>query len=450
VASLTMCIPPDKLRSDWLNPSSVVNEMSQKGNERAVDRRKFVRMIAASTFGATMWRRSRAYTFANATQVVGANERIGIGLIGCGGRGTHLARVVRGLAEKGENVQIVAVCDIYRPRLERASKEFNAKAYMDPRELVTDKDVDAVIVATPDRLHVFNSLEAVKAGKDVYCEKPLTHWQQFELLKQLVREVKARERVFQVGTQGLSDSIWHQAAELIKQGAIGKPLHAQCGYFRHGDWGERGMPIDDPNAKPGPDLNWDAFLADAPRRPFDVSRFFRWRMYMDYAGGPCTDLYPHCLTPVIKALGVTFPKSVAAIGGKYRYDGEREVPDTFDMLIQYPEGITVIVLGTIANEWGIPTLIRGEDATMLFEGPGIIIQPQSGVKKERLEIKRERDGSDAEHMRNFIECIRTRQKPYSDIDLGYHVQTALIMGMLSFIHSKVAHFDAQTETIKLA
>ncbi|MEJ7614284.1 MAG: Gfo/Idh/MocA family oxidoreductase [Candidatus Fervidibacter sacchari] len=423
----------------------------QKQN-RNVNRRKFLGTLSASTASALMWRKSKTYSLAGGPGIVGANERIGIGLIGCGGRGTHLARVVTELRDRGEKVDVVAVCDIYRPRLERAAKAFNAKPYMDAKELVNDKNVDAVIVATPDRLHVFNSLDAVRAGKDVYCEKPLTHWQQFDLLKELVREVRARRCVFQVGTQWLSDSVWHQACELIRQGAIGKPVHAQTGYFRQGDWGERGMPIDDPNAKPGPDLLWDAFLADAPKRPFDVSRFFRWRMYMDYAGGPCTDLYPHCLTPLLKALsgaGVTFPKTVVAIGGKYRYDGEREVPDTFDLLIQYPEGLTVAVLGTIANEWGLPTLIRGYDATMLFEGPGIVIQPQRGVKRERVEVKRERAGSDHEHMRNFFECVRTRQKPYSDIELGYYVQTALIMGMLSYLHGKVATFDPETETIKL-
>jgi predicted dehydrogenase len=407
-------------------------------DDGAMTRRRFLGAVAASSMSA-----------AGGLQTLGTSERIGIGLIGCGGRGTHLARVVKDLKGRGEGIDLVAVCDIYRPRLERAAKEFNAKPYSDARELIEDKDVDAVIVATPDRLHAFNALDAVRAGKDVYCEKPLTHWQQFDLLKQLVREVRERGIVFQVGTQWLSDSVWHQAADLIKQGAIGKPVHAQTGYFRHGDWGERGMPIEDPNAKPGPDLSWDAFLADAPKRPFDPSRFFRWRMYMDYAGGPCTDLYPHCLAPIVKALGVTFPKAVVAVGGKYRYDEEREVPDTFDMLIQYPEGITVAVLGTIANEWGLPSLIRGYDATMLFEGPGIVIQPQSGVKKERIEVKRERGGSDHEHMRNFIECIRTRRKPLSDIELGYYVQTALIMGMLSFLHGKVATFDPQKETINM-
>ena len=133
-------------------------------------------------------------------------------------------------------------------------------------------------MATPDRVHVYNSLEAVRAGKDVYCEKPLTHWQQFDQLKQLVREVRERRSVFQVGAQWTSDPVWLRAADLVKQGYIGKPVHAQCGYFRHGDSGEAGMPIDDPNARPGPDLNWDAWQADAPQRPFTASRFFQWRL----------------------------------------------------------------------------------------------------------------------------------------------------------------------------
>lgn len=379
--------------------------------------------------------------------VFGANERIGIGLIGCGGRGVGLAQTLTELQKVGEQAELVAVCDIYRPRLERAAKTFNAKPYKDHRELLADPSVNAVIIATPDHLHPYQAIDAVIAGKDVYCEKPLTHWRQFQQLKGLVKATHERQRVFQVGTQGLSDSVWHQAAELIKGGAIGKLVHAQTGFFRHGDWGERGMPIDDPNARPGADLDWEGFLADSPKRSFDVSRFFRWRMYLDYAGGPCTDLYPHVLTPLLKALGLTFPKTVVAIGGKYRYDSEREVPDTFDMLIEYPEGVTVAVLGTIANEWGIETVIRGYEATMRFAGSGIVIEPQSGTGKERQEIARTRGASDAEHIRNFLECIRTRQKPYSDIDLNYYAQTALIMGMLSFMEGRVVRFDPQQEKI---
>ncbi|HIE52883.1 MAG TPA: Gfo/Idh/MocA family oxidoreductase [Armatimonadetes bacterium] len=423
-------------------------QLREGGNSSVLTRREFLRTLGAAT--AAGWQAGQIQVRAGEGSAEEAAEPIGVGLIGCGGRGSHLGRVLQQLKQQGERVELVAVCDIYRPRLERAAKNFSAKSYPEAHELVRDPDVDAVVVATPDRLHVHHSLAAVQAGKDVYYEKPLTHWQQFEMLKQLVREARRRQLVFQVGTQFLSDSIWHQAAALIKEGALGKPIHAQTGYFRLGDWGERGMPIDDPNAQPGPDLDWEAFLADAPRRPFSVSRFFRWRMYMDYAGGPCTDLYPHVLTPLVKALGVAFPKTVVAIGGKYRYNGEREVPDTFDMLIEYPEGLSVAVLGTIANEWGLETVIRGGEATLTFRGPGLLIQPQKGVKKERREIARQRGASVQEHLRNFLQCVRTREKPYSDLELNYYVQTALIMAMLSFVEGKAAHFDAAAEEIRLS
>ena len=375
-------------------------------------------------------------------------DRIGVGLIGCGSRGSHLAKVVKQLSEDGEKADVVAVCDIYRPRREKVARRFSARGYRTSSELLEDPRVDAVIVATPDRVHVYNSLEAVRAGKDVYCEKPLTHWRQFDKLKELVREVRDRQTVFQVGAQWASDPFWLKAAELVRQGAIGKPVHAQTGYFRHGDRGERGMRIDDPGAKPGKDLNWDAFQADAPQRPFSVSRYFRWRMYMDYSGGPSTDLYPHPMTRLFKVLGVDFPKKVVAVGGKYVYDGERDVPDTFDLLIEYPEGLTVAVLGTIANETGLDTVVRGTEATLTFEESALVIQPQSATGKPRRRERLRRDVPN--HMGNYLECIRSRGKPNADIEISYRVQVPLMMSMLSFVEGKVACFDASDETIHLS
>jgi len=370
-------------------------------------------------------------------------DRPGIGLIGCGARGSHLAQVVR---ESGQ-AEIVAVCDVYRPRRERAAQRFGASGYASAADLLRDPKVDGVIVATPDRVHVYNALEAVRAGKDVYCEKPLTHWQQFEQLKQLVREVRERRNVFQIGAQWVTDALWLRAADLVKQGAIGRPVHAQCGYFRHGDSGERGMPIDDPNARPGPDLNWDAWQADAPQRPFTVSRLFQWRMYMDYSGGPSTDLYPHPMTRLFKILGANFPNRVVAVGGKYVYDGGRDVPDTFDLLIEYPEHLTVAVLGTICNETGLDTVVRGTEGTLRFEQGGFVIEPQQGSAGRRVAMSIDRHEYD--HMRNFLECMRTRQTPNGDIELGYRVQVPLIMAMRAFTEGKVAYFDAASESIRL-
>jgi predicted dehydrogenase len=244
----------------------------------------------------------------------------------------------------------------------------------------------------------------------------------------------------------------------VQDGLIGRPIHAECGFFRVGDWGERGMPIDDANARPGPDLNWDAFLGDAPKRPFDVSRFFRWRMYEDYAGGPATDLYPHSLTPVVSILGVSLPSKVVATGGKFRYQ-EREVPDTFNILIDYPEDITVAVLGTQGNDdqgtelrgsgERIP-LIRGWEGSLTVEGKQIVFKPVKGTDKKPQTFEIARGEDLIEYWRKFLECCRSRQQDTpSPVDLAYHVQTALQMAMLGFREEKIAKFDSRQQRIIL-
>lgn len=393
-------------------------------------------------------------------QVRGANDRIGVGFIGCGGRsGAHFQAVHWLKTQGNEAVEIVAACDAYRPRLKQRVEGYGGKAYMDHRELLADPNVDVVCIATPDHVHGYQAIDAVKAGKDVYCEKPVTHWRQFDLTKKLAEEVRKSRRVFQLGSQGMHDSAWHQIGKLIQDGLIGKPIHAECGYFRVGDWGERGMPIDDPEARPGPDLDWEAFLGDAPKRPFDVSRFFRWRMYEDYAGGPSTDLFPHSLTPVVHMLGVTMPSTVVATGGKFRYE-EREIPDTFNMLIDYPEGITVAVLGTQGNDYPggtggrgaggrIPT-IRGWEGTLTVEGNEIVFTPAQESKKKAQRMAIDHGEDFVEYWRNFLNCCRRRKtETASPMDLAYHVQTALQMGMMGWKEGKVARFDPAQERIIL-
>jgi predicted dehydrogenase len=390
----------------------------------------------------------------------GANDRLGVGMIGAGGRSRAHIQALGWLKNNGANLEIVAVSDVYRPRMAKAAEACGAKGYMSHQELLADPRVDLVCITTPDHLHGYQAIDAVRAGKDVFCEKPVTHWRQFDLIKRLAAEVKRSDRIFQLGTQGMSDSAWHQMKELVQQGLIGKPIHAECGYFRVGDWGERGMPVDDPNAKPGPDLDWEGFLGDSPKRPYDVSRFFRWRMYEDYAGGPVTDLYPHSLTPVLSILGVTMPSLVVATGGKFRYQ-EREVPDTFNLLIDYPENITVAVLGTQGNSYCNPNakqrgaearipVIRGWEGALTLEGKEIVFTPadESGKKPQRFPIRQDQDLTS--HWQNFLDCCRSRKKEtWSPADLAYYTQTALIMGMWAFRQGKTARFDAAREEIAL-
>ena len=392
-------------------------------------------------------------------KVLGANERLGIGFIGCGGRSGAHFQAVQWLKTQGkEPIEIVASCDVYRPRMKQRTEGYGGKGYMDYHELLADPNVDVVCIATPDHHHGRQAIDAIKAGKHVYCEKPVTHWRQFELTKKLAQTVRDSDRAFQLGSQGMSDTAYHQMRKLVVEGLIGQPIHAECGYFRVGDWGERGMPIDDPNAKPGPDLNWEAFLGDTPKRPFDVSRFFRWRMYEDYSGGPSTDLFPHSLTPVLYILGVKMPSLVVATGGKFRYQ-EREIPDTFNTLIDYPEGITVAVLGTQGNDYqgagsrgspGRVPVIRGWDGTLTIQGNEIVFVPADGSKKKPQRFAIEHGEDFTGYWRDFLACCRSGKKETaSPMDLAYRVQTALQMGMLGLREGKAAKFDVDKEQIVL-
>ena len=432
---------------------------AQDSASQSMTRREFLQASAATAAAAAV-----AAPYVARGQVLGANGRIGIGVIGTGARAEAHFSILKWLKEQGKRpVEVVAVCDTYRPRMQRAADRFKAKGFMDYRELLAEKGVDVVCIATPDGHHCPQSIAALRAGKDVYCEKPVSHWRQFALVKQLAAEVKKSGRAFQLGTQGIADGVWRQMRQLVQDGLIGQPIHAECGYFRVGDWGERGMPIDDPNAKPGPDLDWKAFLGDAPKRPFDVSRYFRWRMYEDYAGGPVTDTYPHAFTPVASVLGLKFPKEVVAVGGKYRYS-EREVPDTFDVLISYPEKITVAVLGSQGNDFpggngtrgpgGRIPIIRGWDGTLTIQispatkKPQIVFVPAQGSNKKPQSFEIEKRGDLTEHWENLLDCCADRkQKPWSDVDMAYHVQTAMIMGMLASRSGRTAKFDAGQEKI---
>jgi predicted dehydrogenase len=427
-----------------------MSEKKQSIKDNTLTRRQFVRRAGATAAAITITGKPAHFA---AGKVLGANNRLGVGYIGCGGRSNAHLKTVHWLkTQANEPVEIVAVCDAYRPRMEKAAENYNpaAKRYMDYRELLADPNVDIVCISTCDHHHGYQAIDAVRAGKDVYCEKPVTHWRQFELTRQLAAEVKRTGRVFQLGTQGMSDSAWHQMKKLVRHGLIGRPIHAECGFFRVGDWGERGMPIDDPSAKPGPDLN--------PKRPFDVSRFFRWRMYEDYAGGPSTDLFPHSLTPVVSILGVTMPSKVVATGGKFRYQ-EREVPDTFNMLIDYPEKITVAVLGTQGNNnqatgfrgagKRVP-VIRGWEGSLTIEDNQIAFIPAKGSQKKARHFDIEHGESLVDYWQKFIACCRTRQhQTLSPADLAFNVQTALQMGMMGLREGKVAMFDPAQQKILL-
>ncbi|MCH5375682.1 MAG: Gfo/Idh/MocA family oxidoreductase, partial [Planctomycetes bacterium] len=209
------------------------------GRCERTNRRDFLRTAGAAATAASFVA-PRVTILAQETR--GANERIGVGFVGVGGRCQTHIDIVNQL-QRQNITQAVAVCDVYQPRLVAAGKKCpKAKLYRAHEELLEDPNVDVVCIATPDRHHALQAIDAVNAGKDVYCEKPLTHWSQFDLARQLERAAVTNERIVQVGTQYMADENYAKVAGMIKDGIIGKVVHAQLGYFRRGDWGEV-MPI---------------------------------------------------------------------------------------------------------------------------------------------------------------------------------------------------------------
>jgi predicted dehydrogenase len=423
-----------------------MNQAATPSSFSNLNRREFIRATALAAGAVTAPMVSRG-------QVMGANSRLGVGFIGVGGRGrSHLNTVLK-MIEEGEAARVVAISDTYGFRRDEAGKQSGAKVYPKYEDLLADKNVDVVCIATPDRLHVPQALAAIRAGKDVYCEKPMGHWSQTALSKQFSKETAALKRVVQIGNQANSSPEWRKVGDMIREGVIGRPQHVQAGFYRNGDWGER-MPIPDRTAKPGPDVDWEGFLGDAPKVPFTVDRFFSWRKYLDYAGGPCTDLFPHVLTPFISILGLTCPSLAVATGGIFKYDTyDREVPDTFNQCLDYPNRLSVVLVCTLANEFQTDPVIRGDEGAIVLQtdwSSGVDSLTLIPNKGERRQVKGGRSDTTRAHWKNFLDCVRSRQKPVSDVEFGFKVQVALNMAMLSYLNKKAARYDTEKEEIVLS
>jgi predicted dehydrogenase len=406
--------------------------------KRKVTRREFLQQAtgAAAVVAAGMWGASAP------ASALGANDRINIGVIGCGGQGTgHLRELVDWSKSGYENIAVIGVCDIYEPRKERAKEISGAKVFHDYHDLLEMPDLNAVLIGTPDHWHSRITIDAMEAGKDVYCEKPMTrYW--YEAKE--VAQVQARTgRVVQVGAQGSSSDLRWQANRLIREGAVGKLLWSQGGYCRNSTDGEWNWWID-PAATPQ-NLDWDRFLGPALKRPFDPERFFRFRKYWDYSGGVATDLFYHSLTELETALGPEFPCRVSAAGGIYIFP-DREVPDTFEVIIDYPTNHTVLLVSSMGNRQGVPELIRGHEATLTYEGDQVVVTPEDEFKGQRTVIRvneQPRKG----HKENWLECIRTRGTPHCDAQKGYRIMVAIALSVEAYRQQKTMHFDPVKEEL---
>jgi predicted dehydrogenase len=403
-----------------------------------ITRRDFLRRTAAGAIvlgAGALARPARS-------QVAGANERIGVGVIGCGGMGTGHLRALVDMAAKGEeSLAVIAVCDIYELRKERAKSISGAQVFHDYHDMLQLPDLDAVFIATPDHWHARMAIDAMEAGKDVYVEKPMTlYWQE---AKEVAGTASRTGRVLQVGAQSTSEDIWWQARWLIRAGTLGKLLWTQTGYCRNTKEGEWNWPMD-PEASPQ-NLDWKRFLGSAPKRPFDPERFFRFRKYWDYSGGIATDLLYHQLAHLQVALGPEFPKRVVAAGGIYAFP-DREVPDTFHAVVDYPTDHSVVMLSSMANRQSLPDVIRGHEATMYFQDGQVVVIPEDEFKKDRSEMRVKPEPRSG-HRKNFFECMRSRKRPHCDALTGYKVMVAIGLTVESYRKQKAMLFDAVREEV---
>jgi predicted dehydrogenase len=434
----------------------------------ALDRRDFLRKAAGA--GAALGIASQAIAakgpakpapVASPGRVIGANDVINIGVVGVGGRGSYLAKKFKKFGEDNPNsCRIAAVCDVYEKRKREAAEFHGVKGYLDYREVLALNDIDAVIVATPDHWHARVALDAMDRGKDVYCEKPMTHT--IEEALQLSRTVKETKRVLQVGSQTTSADQWHKAKKAIADGMIGQMIESQGSYHRNSIEGEWNWEID-PGA--GPDgkgdnyIDWKTWLGPAPHRPWDADRYFRFRKYWDYSGGIATDLFFHVVAPLnICWSEPQFPYRVMAGGGIYVFKDEREVPDTFNLLADYPKGHSLVLSSSMANSRHIPGLIRGHMGSLVmvqhgeFERPTdhISVYPEKKVideaykekfGEEEIDIPVAPDDMMTTHIANFLSCVRTREKPTLDVDTALHAQVTISMSVQSYREGRVLFWD---------
>ena len=402
-----------------------------------------------------------------------SNSKVQVGMIGVGGRGSSLMRLVLGMEEEGAGVHVQAVCDVYEKRKQLAQEQSKAEfSTLDYREVIGRSDVDAVIVATPDHWHGTIAIEAMRAGKDVYLEKPMTHT--IEEAKQVVAVVKETGRVLQVGSQTTSSDQWWKARKAIQDGMIGKLISSQGSYHRNsiaGEWnatperGNRNWAIE-PDAGPqGKGVNyidWDMWLGPAGKRDFDPQRYFRFRKFWDYSGGVATDLFYHVVAPLQICWGeAQFPHRVVSSGGVWAFP-DREVPDTFNLLADFPKGHSLVLSSSMANSTHIPGLLRGQKGTITMVDHGRFEGQTDHITVESEEIYQEEfvdkfgykavDIPVAEtprdaHMANFLKCVETREKPNLDADTGYHAQVVITMGVQSFREGKVLFWDPRAEKV---
>ena len=405
-------------------------------------------------------------TALSASRVYGANDRIRVGFIGLGNRGDQVLSAF--LTHK--DCEVVAVADIHQPYLDFASKKIgtNPAQFRDYRKLLEQNNLDAVAIETPDHWHALQMIEACKAGKDVYVEKPLSLC--VAEGRKMVEAGRQYKRVVQVGIQRLSSSLGKEVADYLQGGGIGKVMVARAFHVQN-EWPKGiGNP---PDSEPPAGFDWDAWQGPAPAKPYNMNRtFYRFRWFYDYSGGQLTNFGVHYIASIHWALGLEAPLAVTAMGGKYVNYDNREVPDTMEVLWHYP-GDTLVSF-TQFNASAAPAALRsceiefrGTKGTLYLNSNGYEVVPEVITPNEfaardptdRAKEKGWRTGAkaqiaakkaagkilDADHARNFLDCVKSRKEPSCSIEFGHRATSAPLIANIAHRTKNYLEWDAKAE-----
>jgi predicted dehydrogenase len=381
----------------------------------------------------------------------GANEKLNIGLIGCGNRGRSVSTEC---VKAGHN--IVATADVAKFRLEwiaeqlaKAGQNDKPAAYDDYRKLLEHKGLDAVIVATPDHHHKDVLLAAMDAGKHAYCEKPLSHT--IEQGKEMVAAVRKAKRIVQVGNQRHSGDHWARCRDVIQSSDFGQLVWVKVWDCRN--WIKRDpfMPPKDFGKEQIKGINWEAFLGNAKKREFDPVRYWAWRWYWDYAGGLMTDIGAHQLDIVQWLGGVEVPKSVTANGGVYHFK-HWETPDVIHGVWDYGKFTATFAVEFINGYDGVGATFYGTKQTLHCEAEsGGTIRLYDTIDKPDAKLKPKEEwkviNETPLHVRNWLSAVKDNTDPSSPIELGHRVITAAHLANIAYRTGKKVVWDAKKEQI---
>jgi predicted dehydrogenase len=391
-------------------------------------RRSFIKQAALGT---------AAFLAYPTTKVLGANDRVRVGMIGAGGRGQDLLRQVL----RVPNVELVAMADVYSRRHEEAKKMApGIQTLDDHRRLLDMKDLDGIIVASPLHIHARHFLDTLAAGKDLYSEKTMT-WSIPEA-EQCLAAAKRSDRVVQIGLQHESSGALAEAKKWIQDGSAGKITQVESWMSRNTPHGKAQWVRPVPSDCTAQNVNWKAFLNGRPEEPFDPYKFINWRLYWEFSGGNVTENMVHQIAWIMSALDLPVPAAAYMTGGVFSEKDGRQVPDTIAVSLDFPGDMVVTWQSTFSNNhYGLGERILGSDGTIEHsEGVTDMVKGESAEsilyypERTNRPTVAARTGKtpDQDHMANWTDCIRSRRIPNAPVEIGYRSAIAAHMANLSY------------------